>query len=1213
MNKNKKLRCIFCCSFSKFSRYSLTLLLTAVLLSDSVVATPRNASLQIAQQSNTDPYNTFTPEQKKLADEGFKLLNEGMKLNKQGTLESKQQAIQKYEAALKFARQLPDKRLEVVLLQNIGSVYSMLVENNKALEYFKPALAISREQKLTSQEADILWGLGVTYSNMDDNQKALENFNLALSMFRSEKQPKDEARTLKSIANIYAEQFDKRQEAIQAYKQALALQQNDPPSQASTYKSMGLAYWNWGENKNALDSFDKALEIYRRINDVSGQVGVLLSKENVYGTLGENQKALEQLQQAQRLLQQVPQDRLSQASILMNFASTYQSLGESQKALDYFQQARSLYKKVGFPSGEISALRQISSFYQVLIGEYGKALDALEEALTVARATNNRVEEAETLNKQADVLASQGEYQKALDTFNQALTIQRQLKIRGGQADTLDNMAKLYISLGDYQQSINTCQQALDLYRQLGDRKNEIWRLNSIGDAHYEMKDYPQAIEYYNKALSLSQQIGSLEQQSLQFAALGRTYLSLKEYDKALNNASKYLSMVRQQKNKPLESSALILQGKIYREKGDYQQALSISQQSKSLVQQLGNKYTEAGALRNIGKTYNSLKQYQTAIDTHNQELAIRKTLGNKAEEAATLYQIAVNERDRGNLQAALTYIKQTTEIIEGIRTKVTSQDLRSSYFATVQDYYQFYIDLLMRLHKQNPSKGYDAEALHISERSRARGLIELLTQANAEIRKGVDPKLLAEERSFRWKLDAKEKQLSELVSKKDPSDQLVTATKKEIENLLNQSKEVEAKIRARNPEGAELTNPQNLLKLSGIQQQLDKDTLLLQYSLGKEHSYLWAVTPDSFQSYELPKQEEIEKAASTLYTLLHSPLIQGASTQEKAKAVAKTAKAANELSQLILAPVANKLGGKRLVVVTDGILYKIPFAVLTEPGKSAAANYQPLIVNHEIVSLPSISSFATHRQKLKGRKMAPKTLAVLADPVFSADDRRVTGKPQDNSLSNELVTEKSALERSMRSINQNKLERLDGTRQEAEAILKLVSPSDSLQAFDFDANYNWATSKQLSQYRLLLFATHGILDEVNPELSQIVLSQINKQGKPQRGSLRLNDIFNLDLPAELIVVSACESGLGKNVQGEGLVGLTRGLMYAGSARVAVSLWKVNDVSTKELMSEFYKQMLQQGKSPTAALRAAQIKMWQHKDWQNPRYWAAFTLQGEWR
>ncbi|KAB8334894.1 tetratricopeptide repeat protein [Scytonema tolypothrichoides VB-61278] len=1228
MNRSAKLRSIFCCSFSKFSRYSLTLLLTAVLLSDSVVATPRNASLQIAQQSNTDPYNTFTPEQKKLAQEGLKLFDEGQKLLDQGTLESKQQAIQKYEAALKFARQLPDKRLEVVLLLNIGSVYLNLVENNKALEYQKLALSISREQKLTSQEADMLWGLGVTYSNMDDNQKALENFNLALSMFRSEKRPKDEAKTLKSIANIYAEQFDKRQEAIQAYKQALALQQNDPPSQASTYNSMGLAYWNWGENKNALDSYDQALEIYRRINDVSGQAGVLVSKGRVYGILGENQKELEQLQQAQRLLQQVPQDRLSQASILMSFASTYRSLGENQKALDYIQQARFLYKKVGYPSGEILALKQISSFYQVFIGEYGKALDALEEGLTVARAINNRVEEAEILNEKADVLASQGEYQKALDTFNQALTIQRQLNIRGGQADTLDNMAKLYRSLGDYQQSINTCQQALDLYRQLGDRKNEVFSLNSIGDAHYEMKDYPQAIEYYNKALSLSQQIGGLFQQSLLFGKLGRTYLSLKEYDKALNNANKYLSMVRQQKNKPLESSALGLQGRIYQEKGDYQQALSISQQSKSLVQQLGNKYTEAAVLRNIGKTYNSLKQYQTAIDTHNQELAIRKTLGNKAEEAATLYQIAVNERDRGNLPAALTYIKQTTEIIEGIRGKVTSLDLRSSYFATVQDYYQFYIDLLMQLHKKDPSKGYDAEALHISERSRARGLIELLTEAHANIRKGADPKLLAEERRLQFLLEARQKRLISLFeSKIKVSEQQIATLNTEIANLLNQYRELQAKIRTTNPKYAALKYPEPL-KLPQIQQQLDKDTLLLQYSLGKERSYLWAVTPNSVDTYELPGREAIEKSAATFKELLKKCQKLGLNcqklpTEQKVKDFQEITQAATELSKLIFAPVAQKLGKKRLVIVADGGLQEIPFAALSQPNQNSPtnlekspqagkSNYQPLLVNHEIVNLPSVTAIAIHRNDLNKRQPAPKTLAVLADPVFALDDKRFTGK--DPSLGPELNLEQSSLKQTARNLKLDRLGRLPGTRTEAEQILKLVSPSESLYAFDFDANYNFATSQKLKQYRFILFATHGFVDPINPEKSGIILSQIDKQGKSYIPSiLRLGDIFNLDLGADLVVLSACETGLGKDVQGEGLVGLTRGLMYAGAKRAVVSLWQVNDTATSELMPLFYTAMLQQKTSPTIALREAQLKLWRQENWRNPYYWAAFTLQGEWR
>ncbi|MCC5602673.1 CHAT domain-containing protein [Nostoc favosum] len=278
--------------------------------------------------------------------------------------------------------------------------------------------------------------------------------------------------------------------------------------------------------------------------------------------------------------------------------------------------------------------------------------------------------------------------------------------------------------------------------------------------------------------------------------------------------------------------------------------------------------------------------------------------------------------------------------------------------------------------------------------------------------------------------------------------------------------------------------------------------------------------------------------------------------------------------------------------------------------------------MNHEIVNLPSISSLATHRKKLKGRKIAPKTLAVLANPVFTVDDLRLKNdKP--SIVENNL--DRSALETSLRNINRDKLDPLPGTKDEGEAILSLVnSPGEKLSAFDFDANYNFATSKQLSQYRLLLFATHGIFDPVNPALSGIVLSLVDKQGKPQtRGFLRLNDIFNLDLPAELIVLSACESGLGDDVQGEGLVGLTRGFMYAGAARVTVSLWNVNDQSTKELMIAFYKQILEQRKSPAAALNVAQRQMWQGKDfqgkdlknpaWKHPRYWAAFTLQGEWR
>ncbi|WP_339383876.1 CHAT domain-containing protein [Fortiea sp. LEGE XX443] len=591
--------------------------------------------------------------------------------------------------------------------------------------------------------------------------------------------------------------------------------------------------------------------------------------------------------------------------------------------------------------------------------------------------------------------------------------------------------------------------------------------------------------------------------------------------------------------------------------------------------------------------------------------------MGDRSGEANTLYNVAYVERDKGNLQAALTQIEAAVKIIEELRTKIDDQELRTSYFATVQDYYQFYIDLLMQLHKKEPSKGYAAQALHISERSRARSLIELLTEANIDIRKNITPDLAAAEQRLQLLREAKEKQLSQLASQQQPSTEIIAATKKEIEDILNQQRELTNKIRATNPEYAALKYPQPLT-LPQIQQQLDKDTLLLQYSVGEERSYLWAVTPNSLHSYELPGRDKIGQAVEKYQKPLLICQKPNVNCQERSPAQkAEFFQAATQLSQIILAPVADKLGDKRLVIVADGALQDIPFAALVAPNTPATnqKDYQPLILQHEIVNLPSMTAIATHRQKLRQRQPAPKTLAILANPVFKPNDTRVTGKPEGvtPNLDTRDQLEQSALKRAARSLNRSEWDALPGTQKEAEAILPLVPPASSLSAFNFDANYDWVTNKQLSQYRYVHFATHGFADPTNPELSGIVLSLVNKQGQSTRGYLRLGDIFNLDLPAELVVLSACETGLGKDVKGEGLVGLTRGLMYAGSASVALSLWQVNDAATPELMKEFYKQILEGKKSPNAALRAAQIAMLQNKDWRYPYYWAAFTIQGEWQ
>jgi CHAT domain-containing protein len=332
----------------------------------------------------------------------------------------------------------------------------------------------------------------------------------------------------------------------------------------------------------------------------------------------------------------------------------------------------------------------------------------------------------------------------------------------------------------------------------------------------------------------------------------------------------------------------------------------------------------------------------------------------------------------------------------------------------------------------------------------------------------------------------------------------------------------------------------------------------------------------------------------------------------------------------MVLGPVASEMGNKRLVIVADGALQYVPFAMLPAPkgnSSSRVNNAQPsrlarvnppLIVEHEVISLPSASSFAVQRREFSNRKPAPNVVAVLADPVFQAGDERVRSSKVLSPAAGQPSFAKVANTRLLQHISDNstgtpEIRRLPFTRREADQILSVAPAPISMEAVGFKANLATATGPELGRYRYVHFATHGYFDSEHPNLSGLVLSLVDEQGRPQDGFLGANEIYNLQLPAELVVLSACETGLGKEVKGEGLVGLTRGFMYAGAARVMVSLWSVSDKATSELMQRFYKRLLQERQRPAAAMRAAQVEMLRQPRWREPYFWAAFTLQGEWR
>jgi CHAT domain-containing protein len=328
----------------------------------------------------------------------------------------------------------------------------------------------------------------------------------------------------------------------------------------------------------------------------------------------------------------------------------------------------------------------------------------------------------------------------------------------------------------------------------------------------------------------------------------------------------------------------------------------------------------------------------------------------------------------------------------------------------------------------------------------------------------------------------------------------------------------------------------------------------------------------------------------------------------------------ARNLSQMLLAPVAPQLQKKRVVVVGDGALQSLPFATLPNPAAAKRqSGYVPLIHTNELINLPSIAALGALRTQAGSRKPAAGDVAVIADPVFSAQDERVLKRDPASQASVAAPTDvmsqlmQRVVEKTSGQRGGDNLERLPGSRREAEGIAALLPTGKVRKILDFNSSRDLVKSEELAGYRNLLFATHALIDNTHPELTAIVLSLVDQNGNPIDGYLRLHEIQNLNLSTDLVVLSACSTGLGKDVEGEGLIGLTQGFIYAGAARVVVSLWKVDDDATAELMIKFYRGMLKEGKRPVEALRAAQVEMLKSDQWKSPHYWAAFVLQGEWR
>lgn len=821
---------------------------------------------------------------------------------------------------------------------------------------------------------------------------------------------------------------------------------------------------------------------------------------------------------------------------------------------------------------------------------------------------------------------------QALEKFNQSIALWRALDDPYETAVALYGRCLTQRLLGGNEQAAADCGESASTMHALGDRYGEAAALTGRAWSYLYLGDTDKALDGFTVSLDLRRRINDHQDVSFDLYGIGWAYALRRDYDKALDyfqRSMKMLESLGEQRGRDLRLAAI---GEVYRRTSRYPDAVEYLTRSLKISQAAGDSHRgEAETLTSLGWSYYALGRPEKAQECFTESLPLRRETGDRTGEANTLLGLAHVERDQGNLYNARLHVDSAISIIEVLRGQVASQPLSLSFFALVQDYYEFYIDLLMRMHRLDPSRGFAAAALEISERSRARTLLDLLNESSVDMQEGAPAELLERASTLRAKLNSAASYQRQLFSGNHTRAQAESAAR-DVDQYTAALEEAEAQIRKASPRYAALTRTQPLGAAAIQRDVVDTDTTLLEYALGDERSYLWAVTPAAVAAYELPARQQIEVAAARVRELLtaRDHDAEGETPAQKRERVAAADKqyyeAAADLSRMVLAPAAAHLRSKRLIIVAPGALQLIPFSALPAPAPQSApsVNGALLIGDHEIVTLPSASILASLRRNPAPRAARTNLITILADPVFARDDERLDATPAGGgiaandrqraharSLSGRVGHEQGSADDEVQP--SSALPRLFRTRWESEQIAAMAPRGAVLQALDFGATRETATGAAVGGSSIIHFATHTIIDNRHPELSGIALSMFDRDGRPLDGFLRAHDIFSLKLSADLVVLSACRTALGRDFKGEGLVNMARGFMYAGAPRVVGSLWSTDDKTSSELMVRFYRKMLKESLRPSAALRAAQIEMARDRRWQSPYYWAGFTLQGEWR
>ena len=1002
------------------------------------------------------------------------------------------------------------------------------------------------------------YGLGLYYKEKEEFNKAVENYKKAIELFT--KSP--------YFYSAFIDSSNKLNQLETAKKYMTNIIKSEPINAAVLY-GMGFLCFKQKKWDEAIQYLDKVVELnpylflaYRVKCDV-------LESVSKYKEMLE--LALDKVKMCENRYPDF------QIDFYTRISKAYGVFGKYQEDLKYNKKALIIAREIGNKRSEGIILGNIGVVYAQR-GDYQKGLNYFHQKLAIVKELSDKSEEAQILTNIGVISDWKGDTQEALEWYKKALRIIEELDNIQRKAWILGNIGVVYEKLSDYPQALDYYHQALKIFQDLKNRADEAWMLGNIAAVNSKLGDDKKALDYFTRALKIMQEVGDKKYEGWVVGTIGSIYKRLGETDKSFEYLNKALNIAREIGDKRIEIAHLGNIGSNYQELGEYEKSAECLKQGLEIAEQIGDKMSATELLIILGILHRDLKDFNKSIEDFNKALLIGNEISAPRIVWNAEWGLALSYEKKDKFYEAIKHYKNAINTIESVRGKLETEEQKVGFLRGKIEIYEGFIRLLFKLWEKEKNLAYIQESFHVAERAKSRAFLDMIAEAKVSPTASLSSELEFQEKNLQRQLTNIQQKLMDAKIKEEEREKLYL----ELQQIESKYNEFILELRENNPKYASLVYPEPYT-LDKVQQKLlDEKTFMIEFFMGEENSFSWIISKDKilwFNSF--PSEKELFEKIATYQSQI---------SQRKIKLNFQLGK---EIFDILLKDALGQVPlSSHLIVIPDGPLLRFPFEALVTEIKKGSPRY--LLEDFTLTYAPSASVLGEVKKIQKTTITEPIDLLALGNPVIEEEGKEVSATFEFLRSSGVHLSPLPFAEEEVFSINQIYREKGKDT----ELYVKEKALEEVVK------------SRNTEQFNTLHFATHGLIDDQVPALSGLILTP-SEDPEGEDGFLRLNEIFNLSLNADLITLSACETALGKEVRGEGMIGLTRAFFYAGARSIVASLWMVSDRSTSELMEDFYLNLVE-GKKPAEALRQAKIKLLKGPDllYKHPFFWAPFVIMG---